>query len=53
MLPATLRRYCLCIAVNLVAIACASAQVPAAANTPPSSQIQKQTLAGIDKLLGA
>ena len=50
LLPLTLRRYCLCIGIALAAIACASAQVPAAANTPPPAQIQKQTLAGIDKL---
>jgi hypothetical protein len=50
LLPLTLRRYCLSIAIALAAIACASAQVPAAANTPPPAQIQKQTLAGIDKL---
>jgi predicted alpha-1,6-mannanase (GH76 family) len=51
-LPLTLRRYCLCITIALAAVACASApaqtSVPSSA-TPPA-QIQKQTLAGIDKL---
>jgi predicted alpha-1,6-mannanase (GH76 family) len=42
-------RYCLCIAIALAAIASAGAQTPVASNTPPP-QIQKQTLAGIDKL---
>src|SRR6202012_3421483 len=49
-LPQTVRRYCLCITVTLAAVACANAQVPVAANTPPPAQIQKQALAGIDKL---
>src|ERR1700684_309417 len=49
-LPLTFRRYCLCIAVTVAGVVCASAQLPASANTPPPAQIQKQTLAGIDKL---
>jgi predicted alpha-1,6-mannanase (GH76 family) len=46
-----LRKHCRCIAIALTFLACASAQVPVASSTtPPPAQIQKQTLAGIDKL---
>jgi predicted alpha-1,6-mannanase (GH76 family) len=52
MLPLKFRRYCLCIAVTLVTIVCASAQAqaPVASSATPPAQIKKQTLAGIDKL---
>jgi hypothetical protein len=51
-----LRRTCLYIVIMLAAILCASAhaqpvtQAATASSTPPPAQIQKQTLAGIDKL---
>ena len=47
-----LRRPCLYIVTMLPAILCtaAHAQTASADHTPPSAQINKQTLAGIDKL---
>src|SRR5579875_182369 len=47
-----LRTYALYFAIVLAFIAYASAhaQTPVASTTPPPPQIQKQTLAGIDKL---
>jgi predicted alpha-1,6-mannanase (GH76 family) len=52
MLPLKRCRYCLCIAVTLVTIVCASAQAqaPVASSATPPAQLKKQTLAGIDKL---